>query len=96
MSEYEGSKEATESLPTEDDLEEVEGEIVDGITEERLEELLLDCVHGLVTDGMLGDVGYPAAGGLTFEEAGVMTYNRGIIVRPGDGSEFQVTIIRSR
>ncbi|HOD84367.1 MAG: hypothetical protein BWX88_03447 [Planctomycetes bacterium ADurb.Bin126] len=32
----------------------------------------------------------------TFEEAGILTYNRGLIVRTEDGSEFQITIVRSR
>ena len=32
----------------------------------------------------------------TFEEAGVMTYNKGLVVRLPDGSEFQVTIVQSR
>jgi hypothetical protein len=32
----------------------------------------------------------------SFEEAGVLTYNRGVVVRLADGSEFQLTIVRSR
>ena len=32
----------------------------------------------------------------TFEEAGVLTGNRGVVVRAADGSEFQVTIVQSR
>jgi len=32
----------------------------------------------------------------TFEEAGVLTGNRGVVVSCTDGSEFQVTIIQSR
>ena len=32
----------------------------------------------------------------TFEEAGVMTYNKGLVVTLPDGSEFQLTIVRSR
>ena len=32
----------------------------------------------------------------TFEDAGVLTYNRGVVIRLPDGSEFQVTIIQSR
>jgi hypothetical protein len=31
----------------------------------------------------------------TFEEAGVMTMNRGLVVRLTNGAEFQVTIVRS-
>ena len=32
----------------------------------------------------------------TFEEAGVLTNNAGLVVRLGDGSEFQITIVQSR
>ncbi len=32
----------------------------------------------------------------TFEDAGVMTYNKGVVVTLPDGSEFQVTIVQSR
>jgi hypothetical protein len=32
----------------------------------------------------------------SFEEAGVLTYNKGLVIRTKDGSEFQVTIVRSR
>ena len=31
----------------------------------------------------------------TFEEAGLLTGNRGVVVRTTDGSEFQLTIVRS-
>lgn len=32
----------------------------------------------------------------TFEEAGVMTSNKGLVIRTADGSEFQLTIVKSR
>jgi len=32
----------------------------------------------------------------TFEEAGVLTCNRGVVVRCKDGSSFQVTVVQSR
>jgi CobQ-like glutamine amidotransferase family enzyme len=31
----------------------------------------------------------------TFEDAGVLTRNRGLVVRLADGSEFQITIVQS-
>lgn len=31
----------------------------------------------------------------TFEEAGVLTMNGGVVLTLGDGSEFQITIVRS-
>ena len=33
---------------------------------------------------------------LSFEDAGVMTMNKGLVVRTADGAEFQVTIVQSR
>jgi len=32
----------------------------------------------------------------TFEDAGVMTYNKGLVIRYDDGTEFQVTIVQSK
>ena len=32
----------------------------------------------------------------SFEDAGIMTTNRGVVWRMADGSEFQITIIRSK
>jgi len=32
----------------------------------------------------------------TFEEAGVLTSNRGVLVRTDDNSEFQICIVQSR
>lgn len=32
---------------------------------------------------------------LSFNEAGVMTYNEGVVVRTDAGDEFQITIVRS-
>ena len=32
----------------------------------------------------------------SFEEAGVMSNNTGLVIRTDDGSEFQVTIVQSK
>jgi hypothetical protein len=32
----------------------------------------------------------------TFREAGILSNNKGLVVRLEDGSEFQITIVRSR
>jgi hypothetical protein len=32
----------------------------------------------------------------TFEEAGVLTMNAGLVVTLDDGSEYQITVVRSR
>jgi len=33
---------------------------------------------------------------LTFDEAGMLTNDKGLVVRTNDGSEFQITIIQNR
>jgi len=32
----------------------------------------------------------------TFEDEGVMTYDKGLVIHTEDGSEFQITIVQSR
>ena len=32
----------------------------------------------------------------TFQQAGVMTYNKGLVITLPDGTEYQLTIVRSR
>ncbi|MCD8159267.1 MAG: hypothetical protein LUD77_10365 [Clostridiales bacterium] len=32
----------------------------------------------------------------SFQEGGVMTYNRGLVLRMADGTEFQISIVQSR
>lgn len=32
----------------------------------------------------------------TFQQAGVMTYNKGLVITLLDGTEYQLTIVRSR
>lgn len=34
--------------------------------------------------------------GRTFEEEGIMSNNKGIVLEADDGSEFQLTIVKSR
>ena len=33
---------------------------------------------------------------MTFEEAGMLTNDKGLVVRTSDGSEFQITIVKSK
>ena len=35
-------------------------------------------------------------GSASFQDVGMMTRNEGLVVRMNDGSEFQVTIVKSR
>ena len=32
----------------------------------------------------------------TYDEAGILTYDKGLVIRLPDGSEYQLTIVRSR
>ncbi len=45
---------------------------------------------------MLGDAELAVERVVTFADAGVLTDNRGLVLRLSDGSEFQLTIVRSR
>lgn len=51
-------------------------------------------VHPLVDPD--GETETQIAGTLTFEDACVLTGDRGLVVTLTDGSEFQLTIVRSR
>ena len=52
----------------------------------------------LVEDEPCGAVFDPDAivDGQTFEEAGPLTGNEGLVVRMADGAEFQIRVVRSR
>jgi hypothetical protein len=63
-------------------------------TSQNIEDYLYEVIseYSLVdpgSDEMIVDVS-------TFEEQGVLTYNKGLVIKTADGSEFQVTIVRSR
>jgi hypothetical protein len=61
----------------------------DAMDEEAVQELLCDLLDQHTNDE-------PDLRVTTFENAGVMTLNRGLVVRAPDGGEFQVSIVRSR
>jgi hypothetical protein len=63
-------------------------------TSQNIEDYLYEVIseYSLVdpgSDEMIVDVS-------TFEEQGVLTNNKGLVIKTADGSEFQVTIVRSR
>jgi hypothetical protein len=62
----------------------------DDLSEQELEELLTQAIECFADEGEM-----PRAHIRTFEDAGVLTMNRGLVVRIGD-AEFQLTIVRSR
>jgi hypothetical protein len=57
-----------------------------------------DVEHELLNAVLAGTEGaeLPVARARTFEEAGVLTQNAGLVVGLEDGTEFQLTIVRSR
>lgn len=52
---------------------------------------LQDALKDLITDEM-DDVARVSS----FEDQGIMTNNAGLVIRMADGSEFQLTIVKSR
>jgi hypothetical protein len=52
-----------------------------------------DWLADLIEEAEEGDAGVAAE---TFHAAGVLTMNKGLVVRMPNGAEFQVTIVRSR
>ena len=62
----------------------------DGIDEARVCELITAGLEEIAESEDLGRVRVR-----TFEDAGVLTHNKGLVVRIGD-AEFQVEVLRSR
>jgi hypothetical protein len=67
---------------------------------EKLIASLLFDMTGLDHEDMVA-AGLPDSDGMidrveTFESAGILTTDPGVVVTTSDGSEFQVTIVRSR
>lgn len=60
------------------------------------EEEIVDSIHSMIEGGGLECTMLDGADARSFKDAGIMTYNQGLVIRTADGSEFQVTIIRSR
>lgn len=73
----------TAHLDADDDAETMtDHELVDALA------ALLSCED----DDLLEQI----ADGHTFADAGVLTMNAGLVLRLADGSEFQLTVVRSR
>lgn len=56
---------------------------------------LLETTSGLDEDEA-GVEGFSDCRTSSFESEGVMTMNRGVVLRMANGAEFQITIVRSR
>lgn len=64
-------------------------------TDELDEHEVAGAIRELLTESGDG-IAEKVAGVSTFDEAGVLTRNAGLVVRLDDGTEFQVTVVRSR
>jgi len=62
-------------------------------TEETLQNGLRDLIEGNPNDD---DILWENMQVSTFKESGVMTYDKGLVIRLPDGTEYQLTIIQSR
>lgn len=58
------------------------------ICEDEMQEALLELFEQVDQEGEIEVV--------TFADAGVLTQNRGLVVRTREGAEFQLTIVQSR
>ncbi len=64
------------------------------VTEDTMQDGLMELIYGADDDSF--GIGWENAGVRTFEQAGVMTYNKGLVISLPDGTEFQLTIVQSR
>ena len=64
------------------------------VTEDTLQDGLMELISEAADDSF--GIGWENAGLRTFEQAGVMTYNKGLVISLPDGTEFQLTIVQSR
>lgn len=60
-------------------------------TDDEMAEHLQECIAADETSPLAGEVEIS-----TYAEAGVMTTNAGLVLRRMDGSEYQITVVRSR
>ena len=61
------------------------------------EETLQDGLRELITEGYDSyEICWENLRVQTYSEAGVMTYNKGLVITLPDGSEYQLTIVQSR
>lgn len=66
------------------------------MTEQELQDALRETLMGLDPEDLEG-FGFETEleTASTFEETGVLTYNKGLVLRFADGSAFQVTLVQS-
>lgn len=65
--------------------------------EQFTEETLQNALMELITEGCDSyEMCWENLRVQTYEQAGVMTYNKGLVITLPDGSEYQLTIVQSR
>ena len=65
--------------------------------EQFTEDTLQEALRELITEGYDSyEVCWENLRVRTFAEAGLMTWNKGLVITLPDGSEYQLTIVRSR
>ena len=64
------------------------------MTEQDIETALLELEYQTGEDG--DPIIEQLKSAASFEDHGIMTRNRGVVFRMKDGSEFQITIVRSK
>ena len=64
------------------------------VTEDTLQDGLMELISEAADDSF--GIGWEEARVRTFEQAGVMTYNKGLVLTLPDGTEYQLTIVQSR
>ena len=64
------------------------------VTEDTMQDGLMELIAEATEDSF--GIGWEEARVSTFEQAGVMTYNKGLVISLPDGTEFQLTIVQSR
>ena len=64
------------------------------VTEDTMQDGLMELISEAAEDSF--EIGWEEAEVRTFEQAGIMTYNKGLVISLPDGTEFQLTIVQSR
>ena len=57
---------------------------------------VMDALQALLQGEALENTLLDDSSARSFTEAGIMSYNKGLVLRTADGSEFQITIVQSR
>ena len=64
------------------------------VTEDTMQDGLRELSETAEEDSF--GIGWEEAEVRTFQQAGIMTYNKGLVISLPDGTEFQLTIVQSR